>query len=91
VRDLVAWAGGCSLNCGSDWEEDLDIFSRPSRAGGGMIGCLVQCYAGVVRFCGMLICSLYPNGRTLCDVYEQDSKRENNGQLCTVASRNGDV
>jgi hypothetical protein len=55
------------------------------------MGCLVQCYAGVVRFCGMLICSLYPNGRTLCDVYEQDSKRENNGQLCTVASRNGDV
>ena len=88
MRDRVAWAGGCSLNCGSDWEEDLDIFSRPSRADGGMTG---RCYAGVVdreqAAERMLICSLYPNGGTLGDVYEQASEREEDGQLCAVGRR----
>jgi hypothetical protein len=30
------------LNCGSDWDEDFDIFSRPSRPGEGMTGCCFQ-------------------------------------------------
>ena len=42
MRDRVAWAGGGSLNCGSDWDEDLDMFSRPCNPGGGMTGCCFQ-------------------------------------------------
>lgn len=48
MRDRVAWAGGGSLNCGSDWDEDLDMFSRPCNPGGGMTGSCFQAYTGVV-------------------------------------------
>lgn len=90
MRDRVAWGGGCSLYCGSDWDEDLDIFSRPCRAGGGMTGCCVADYTGGVyreqTADRMLMCSLCPNGGTLGGLQELASERKDEGLLCTVAS-----
>jgi hypothetical protein len=39
VRDREAWGGGCSLYCGSECDEDLDMVSWPSKPGGGMASC----------------------------------------------------
>ena len=89
MRDRVAWAGGGSLNCGSDWDEDLDMVSRPSKAGGGMTGCCFQAYTGVVNReqAGerALIWSLYPGGggllaKDMSKAWEGRTK----GHLCTV-------
>ena len=69
MRDRVAWAGGGSLNCGSDWDEDLDMFSRPCNPGGGMTGSCFQAYTGVVyreqADERRLMWSLYPGGGVL--------------------------
>lgn len=81
MRDRVAWAGGGSLNCGSDWDEDLDMFSRPCNPGGGMTGsCCFEAYTGVVyrEEAGerTVMWSLWR--RVVSEMYEQSSERETN-------------
>ena len=88
MRDRVAWAGGGSLNCGSDWDEDLDMISRPSKADGGMTGCCFQAYTGVGNReqAGerALIWSLYPGRGLLAKDMSKPCERKTAGHLCTA-------
>ena len=91
MRDRVAWAGGCSLNCGSDWEEDLDMFSRPCSVGGGMPGCWVAGYTGVVygeqAAEGAVMCSLYPGGALSTSWVSRPLRaKKDKGQNCSIAA-----
>lgn len=87
MRDRVAWAGGGSLNCGSDWDEDLDIFSRPCNPCGGMTGSCFQAplYRSRSGVLGRGHVFAISRRRAVGEgVYEQASEGKDEGQLCTM-------
>lgn len=67
------------MNCGSDWDEDLDMFSRPCNPCAGMTGSCFQAplyrsRSGVLRRGHVFAIS---RRRTVGEeVYEQASKNE---------------
>ena len=91
MRDRVSWAGGGSLNCGSDWDEDLDMFSRPCNPGGGMTGSCFQAYTGVVykeqATERALIWSLYPGAGLLAKTVSKPCKRKTKATSALSDSR----
>jgi hypothetical protein len=92
VRDRVAWAGGGSLNCGSDWDEDLDMFSRPCNPGGGMTGsCCFEAYTGVEyreeEIERAVMWSLYPEGGLLVKCISKRLRERRRPALhCSIVS-----
>ena len=76
------------MNCGSDWDEDLDMFSRPCNPGRGMTGSCFQAplyrsRSGVLRRGHVFAIS---RRRAVGEgVYEQALKKERDeGHLYTM-------